>query len=235
MLKVSQVESGAGPGVFLQSAQLLVRNPKIVVPGLVLGCIGAILDALVAPKSGSLDGNSWLSFLEAVVEVVVAILAVACTAGMADAAWNGGTTSFGAARRGFRLDVLPTVLVLFGVSLAAAALAPLTLGLSYFVDIFFLLYAMPAAIVGGRRGFDAVRESIDIALSRMGPTILIVAAIVIISTVMSVVALSLEATPFAGPLIAAIVVQLTVTYVTLVIVGEYIALSGRQSPPGPVR
>jgi hypothetical protein len=59
---------------------------------------------------------------------------------------------------------------------------------------------------------------------------LIVAAIVIISTVMSVVALSLEATPFAGPLIAAIVVQLTVTYVTVVIVGEYLSTSGRQGP-----
>jgi hypothetical protein len=233
------MESGPGPGVFVQSAQLLARSPKIVVPGLVFGCAGAILDALLQPKNGSLDGNQLLTFLQAVIEVIVAILAVACTTGMAQAAWAGGTAGFADARRALRRDVLPTVLVLFGVSLAAAALAPLTLGLSYFVDIFFLLYAMPAAVAGERRGLDAVRESIDIALARLGPTILVVAAIVIISTVMSVVALSLEATPFVGPLIAAVIVQLTVTYVTLVIVGEYLLLRGEigtvRPPDPPIR
>jgi hypothetical protein len=90
--------------------------------------------------------------------------------------------------------------------------------------VYFLIYTMAAAVVGERPGFLAVRESVEIAFARAAPTILMVAAITIIAVVMSVLAEALAGTPYVGPLIAAVVDQLAVVYLTLVIVGEYRAL-----------
>ncbi len=221
------MDFGLEQGVFTRSGRLLMTNPIIVVPGLVVGAVAALLDGVLEPKPDSLDGSFLLVLVLGVIKVVSTILAVAYTTGMADAAWQTGKAGIADGSGAFRRDaghVFVAMLVLFAAGVVAALLAPLTFGCSFVVLVYFLIYTMAAAVVGERPGFLAVRESVEIAFARAAPTILMVAAITIIAVVMSVLAEALAGTPYVGPLIAAVVDQLAVVYLTLVIVGEYRAL-----------
>jgi hypothetical protein len=218
------MDTGLEQGVFTKSARLLVANPIIIVPGLVIGGVAALLDALLEPKPNSLDGSYWLVLLLGIIKVVSMILAVAYTTGMADAAWRTAKATIADGSSAFRRDgrhVFVAMVVLFVAGIIAALLAPLTVGCSFVLLIYFFIYTMAAAVVGERPGILAVRESIEIALSRPAPTILVVAAITIISVVMSVAAEAFAGTPYVGPVISAIIIQAAVVYLTLVIVGEY--------------
>jgi hypothetical protein len=221
------MDTGLEQGVFTKSGRLLVANPIIIVPGLVIGAAAAILDAVLEPKPDSLGGSFPLVVLLGVIKVLSTILAVAYTTGMADAAWRTAKATIADGSSAFRRDaghVFVAMIVLFAAGIIAALLAPLTAGCSFIVLIYFLIYTMPAAVVGDRPGLLAVRESIEIAIARPATTILVVAAITIIAVGMSVLAEALAGAPFIGPLVAAVVLQAAVVYLTLVIVGEYRAL-----------
>jgi len=209
-----------GEGVFAKSAKLLARNPRIVLPGIVFGVIAAAIDTAIAPP-GSLESDVFRRFAQDVVKLVAALLAIAYTTGMADAAWRFGVTTLAQGRRALTRPVAIAWLAVLGAGLLAAALSPFTLGLSYFVFVCACIYAIPAAIIGDRGGLAALRESIDMFLARMSQTILIVAALVILGAVMSVFGELIADTPFVGPAISEIVLQAVAAYVTIVIVGEY--------------
>ena len=92
---------------FARAFVLLVRNPTIVVPGIVLGAIGfglgfAILAIAGASAIGGVSGNDaattvpeeLMSILAAVVAVILALVTLICemayVTGMAGAAWKSG-------------------------------------------------------------------------------------------------------------------------------------------------
>jgi hypothetical protein len=221
------MDSGLAQGVFTKSGRLLVANPLIILPGLVIGALAALLDALLEPKSNSLDGSFWLVVLLGVIKVVSTILAVAYTTGMADAAWRTSKATLADGASAFRRDaghVFVAMIVLFVAGLIAALLGPFTFGCSFVVLIYLFIYTMPSAVVGERPGFLAVRESIEIAFARPATTIVVVAAVTVIGVGMSVLAELFAGTPFVGPIVAAMVLQAAVVYLTLVVVGEYRAL-----------
>ena len=69
----------------------------------------------------------------------------------------------------------------------------------------------------------------QIAYHRPVTTLILVAAIVAIVGIMGLVAELLSATPLVGPLVSTVVVQAVIAYVTLVVVGEYVALRKREA------
>ena len=70
-----------------------------------------------------------------------------------------------------------------------------------------------------------MRESVEIAFARPVTTLLLVAGIVAIAFAMGLFAEFLERTPLVGPLVSETVVQAVIAYATLVVVGEYRAMS----------
>ncbi|MDP9024491.1 MAG: hypothetical protein M3N13_03830, partial [Candidatus Eremiobacteraeota bacterium] len=156
----------------------------------------------------------------------------AYTTGMADAAWKIGRANFADGRRAFERDganVLISMGGLFAAGLAAAFLAPFTLFLSLVAYVYFCIYTMASTVVGERRGFAAIAESVEMAYERVVPTTLMVAAIVVLVFGMSLVTLLLSGIPVVGALVSALSVQALIAYLTLVIVGEYLALQGSRT------
>jgi hypothetical protein len=113
----------------------------------------------------------------------------------------------------------------------AALAAPFSFGLSFLVYAFFCIYTMAAAVAGERPGLVAVRESAEIAFARPLTTLLVVAGIAVVSFVLGVLAEFLAGTSLLGQCAAEVVIQATVAYVTLVVVGEYGALRGVSASP----
>jgi hypothetical protein len=227
------MKSGSARGVFAGSLRLLFRNPAIVVPGLVIGAVAALVSAVLQPAQ-PLDSNIFSRLLQGLVQLVASILSIAYTTGMADAAWRDGRAQFSDGARAFRRDaghVFVAMLALLAIGFVAAVAAPYTIGLSLLVYMFFCIYTMAAAVIGERAGFFAVRESVQIAFARPATTLLVVAGIVAIAFAMGLFAEFLERTPLAGPLVSGVVVQAVIAYATLVVVGEYRALSLAKGAP----
>jgi len=221
--------------VLARAWSLLRCNWSIVVPGLVIGLVSGIVTELVSPAHRGFDegplSNVPASVATALtvnlVAVVATVLSIAFTTGMASAAWQRGTATFADGWRALTRDVGHIVVAGLGLAILgaiAALAAPYTAFLSFVAYAFFCIYTMAAAVVGERRGLAAIAESASIAFDRTVPTLLMVLAIVAIAIVMAVVSELIGVAPFIGPVLSALVLQAVVAYVTLVVVGEYLAL-----------
>jgi hypothetical protein len=211
--------------VMARAAGLLVRNLSIVVPGLVAGFFSGIVAATLTSTTDDVNVASLaLQTAVLIAETIATILSIAYTTGMAEAAWLRGRARFADGAQAFRREgphvfVALVILAVFG-TLAALAV-PFTFGLSVVVLAFFCVYAMPAAVVGRRSGVRAIVESAEIAVERALPTSLMIVGIAIIVVVVGQLAALLDAVPYVGPIVRQVVVQTTIVYAMLVIVGEY--------------
>lgn len=228
-------------GVFARAWELLTRNWILIVPGIVIGVIVGVLDwALAAPIRGydptqiaSAFSLMWSRLAIAAITLVGYIATQAFTTGMAGAAWLRGTATLADGAASFQEDagrILTTGIGLIGLAVVALILLLPTLGLSLLAFYLFTLYAMPAAIVGKRPGFRSIVESFAIARARFVQTLIIAAMIFVISLVVGLIAGIFSFVPLIGPLVRAIVTQAVIAYATLVVVGEYLAVSGTSSP-----
>ena len=225
--------------LFGRAWELLARNWVIIVPGVVVGVvvgvISGVYDVLQAPDDTAGVAMSLThGFAAFVSTVVIAIVAVAgyivtqCyTAGMAGAAWARGTTSLADGAQAVNEDagnVLMAGLGLLLLGIVAALLIIPTLGLSIAAFYLFTLWTIPAAVIGNRRGFGALRESFTITKSRFGTTLIIGVLLALIQLLGRLVAHLFAFAPLLGPIVAAIISQIVVAYAMLVIVGEYLVL-----------
>lgn len=225
------VDAGGLSRIFGESWRLLVHNPVIVVPGIVIGLVAALLEAAVAPDPGASPAAKIVdTVLADIIQLLAAVASVAFTTGMAAAAWQTGRAAFADGWAAFTRDggqVLVALVGLLMIGTGAAFLVPFTWGLSGAAFGFFCLYVMPAAIVRERQGFAAIRESWEIAYDRVLPTLGIVFGLFAVFLAVGVIVAFLTLAPGVGPLPASIVGSLlagaAIAYATLVIVGEYIA------------
>ena len=229
--------------VFARSWDLLTKNWIIIVPGVVVGVVVGILTGLFAVGAyADTDPLSTMAHAGAKFAsgVIVGIIAIAgyivtqCyTAGMAGAAWMRGTTVLEDGSGALRADagnVLVAAIGLFVVGVIAALLALPTLGLSFLLYYVFFIYTIASAVVGNHRGLDALAESYRIARARFFPTLIIAVLLMVIRLLGGFVAVAFGWAPFIGPVIAAIINQVVVSYATLVVVGEYLNLRGLPQP-----
>jgi hypothetical protein len=239
--------------VFARSWDLLSRNWTIIIPGVVVGLIVGIISgvySLSQPDTYGVPSGAAMSFAYGfgsfVGGVILAVVAIAgyiitqCyTAGMAGAAWRRGTTTLADGARAVNEDagnVLTAAIYLFLFGIVAVILAPFTLFLSVFAFYLFTLYTIAAAVVGKRRGLDALRESFAIAKSRFGTTLIIGVLLGLLQLIGKLIAHLFSFAPLLGPIVAAIISQIVVAYAVLVIVGEYLVLrpgAAEAAPPPP--
>jgi hypothetical protein len=90
--------------------------------------------------------------------------------------------------------------------------------------LLLFIYTMPSAVVGERRGLEALGESYRIATKRFWTTVVVVVLIALIAVLAGFIASALTFAPFVGPLISDVIWQIMLTYVSLVVVGEYLNL-----------
>jgi hypothetical protein len=94
--------------------------------------------------------------------IVLSVWAYAAMFGMADAAWTRGTATLADGNAAFRSRggaLVVAVIGLIGVGIVALILALPTLFIALLAFPLFTMYVMPAAVGGGRGGFEAIGES----------------------------------------------------------------------------
>jgi hypothetical protein len=236
--------------VFARAWDLLSRNWTIIVPGVVVGLIVGIVSgvySLSQPDTYGVPSGTAMTFtygfgafvgglVLAVVAIAGYIITQCYTAGMAGTAWQRGTTTLADGTRAVNEDagnVLSAAIYLFLFGIVAVILAPFTLFLSVFAFYLFTLYTIAAAVVGNRRGMDAIRESFAIAKSRFGTTLIIGILLGLLQLVGKLIAHAFSFAPLLGPIVAAIISQIVVAYAVLVIVGEYLVLRPGVTEAGP--
>jgi hypothetical protein len=222
--------------VFARSWDLLTKNWIIIVPGIIVGLVVGIVSGIYSYSQT--DTYTLGTFVGGLILAIVAIagyIITQCyTAGMAGAAWQRGVTTLADGSRALNEDAGNVVLAavyLFLFGIVAVLLAPFTLALSIFAFYLFTLYTIAAAVVGNRRGMDALRESFAIARSRFATTLIIGIVLAVLQLIGSLIAHVFSFAPFLGPIVAAIISQVVVAYAVLVIVGEYLVLRPAVEPP----
>jgi hypothetical protein len=215
-------------GTFARAWSLLVRNPLIIMPALVVGIISAAI-ARVLADAGVL---SWEVLLVPIVFVLLrlfsTLVAIAFTTGMSAAAWRSGHASLGdgaAALRSNGLRALGALILLMLLGLVAAGLIVPTFGFSVFVYLIFVLYTMPAALIGGRGAVESIIESLTLAWRSIGVTIAVVVLIIVLAIAGGALGDLAARIPFLGEAVGWLVMEAVVAYATLVVVGEYLQLS----------
>jgi len=236
------VQSDSIENVFARAWSLLTKNPVIIVPGLVVGIVVGVIQALITPHTVVVDAATGdtvatvagpgrfalAAFVSLVVGVLAFLITETYTTGMAGAAWQTGTTSLADGSASFREDagrLLAAVLLIAVIGIIAAFL---TFGLGWLVVLFFSIYVVPAVVLDNYSAVPALKLSSTIALKRVLSTIIIIVLIGLIGLVLGLLTIPLAVIPFLGPLIAAVIAQAVTAYATLVIVGEYLTV--RQSP-----
>jgi hypothetical protein len=229
---------------FSRSWELLMKNGVIIVPGLIIGFVVGVIDYLLAPHTEYVAGYSattWWSAASASVLLVLVtlagfILAQCYTTGMAGAAWQRGTTTLADGTRAFERDAANVFVAIIGLLIAliiAIVLSFATLGIAGLLYFYFFIYTFPAAIIGERPGFAAMGDSFRIAARRVAPTLIVTIMIAVIVVIGRLIGMALGFVPLVGPIIGAIVIQMVLAYVTLVVVGEYLALRDSLGKPPP--
>lgn len=146
---------------FLRAIPLLLRNPELMAVPLLSGIIGVLLSRLLSPSADFLGLGQLIQFLLDAYALAVSII-------LADMAWRHGRGSFEDAWTEARRksgDILLTGIglnfVIFVADFAGRFLGmPAELGLDA-LAIFFLIYALPAAAIGGIPGGASLQVSID--------------------------------------------------------------------------
>jgi hypothetical protein len=246
------VQAATIGNVFARAWNLLTRNWVIIVPGIVVGLVVGLLSGVYILSQPDIYGDpsgGASSFAYGagtfVSNLVLALIAIAgyiitqCyTAGMAGAAWRSGNTTLSDGSRAVNDDagdVLVAAIYLFLLGILAHVLAPYTLQLSRFAFYLFTLYTIAAAVVGGRPGYHALRESFAIARARFGTTLIVGIVLGVLQLFGGLIAGIFGSVPLLGPVVAAIVAQVVVSYAVLVVVGEYLVLRpGVTEPAQPV-
>ncbi len=227
--------------MYLRAFGLFARNPSIVVVPLLMGVVGVF----VAEIGGDAGGGGIFGGLTAgIMSLLIRLLnmfafGTACI--IADMAWRRGRASFDegwteARRKGG--DILYAsmgfIFVLYLASFAGSLVGPLATILVA-VAIYFLIYTIPAAAIGGVPGGAALQVSIERARYNPVPTIIVAVVSVAAFLYLDVLLAPLFArllTPVAfgsqgliAALLSAVVQAIAVGYIALIVTKTYSDIS----------
>ncbi|MEA2784920.1 MAG: hypothetical protein QOF71_1024 [Candidatus Eremiobacteraeota bacterium] len=160
----------AGPdvdlSVYVKAVPLLVRNPSIVVVPVLMAVVGVFLQLTMMPYRGGTVGGL-TGQLASFVVILLELFGLGAACIIADDAWRHGRASFEkgwaeARSRGgdILFAALGFTLLLAVAQYAGTILGPLAIALIVLVVV-FVLWAIPAAAVGGVPGGAAIQVSID--------------------------------------------------------------------------
>jgi hypothetical protein len=210
---------------FARAWTLLLRNPVILVPGIVAGALQTVASIAVQALPDE------VALLAALVTVTLALslAQMAYVTGMAGAAWRHERTSL---RDGWNalalrwLAAVGAVLLLLVIGFCASALALATFGITVVAYVVFFIYTIAAVVIGERLPIDAIVESASTALANIVPTVAVVALIALIAALGGWLgSLAGRLSDTGGWLVTGLLQQIIVAYSSLVIAGEYLKLT----------
>lgn len=229
--------AGIDLGVYVAAVPLLLRNPSIIVVPLLMAVIGATISMMLTPGGGIVGAAT--AGLGGLLSTLLELFGLGAACIIADDAWRHGRASFErgwteAGRRGG--EILFTAIgitLLVWVAQYAAGL----LGFIPFVGLLllaavavFLIWAIPAAAVGGVPGGAAIQISIDRVRANPVPAALVAVvyvALVVIAAPLAAVSLASVVLPYAGGftiagvLILVLLKAIALGYVALVMTKTY--------------
>ena len=236
----------AGWSVYAKAVPLLLRNPAIAVIPLLMAVIGVLVGLMTSVSGSGLVGGA-TSGLSGFIVLLLQLFGLGAACIMADDAWRHGHASFEngwseARRRGGELLMAAVgVTLIFAVAQYAGALlasiVPFAFGGLSIIALaimvaaaVFLIWAIPAAAVGGSPGGAAIQLSIDRV--RASPAAAIVAAIVAFALLQLAVPYAatwlwtllfpyIGGSIIVGLLIQALLQAIALAYIALVITKTY--------------
>jgi hypothetical protein len=208
---------------------LLARNPTLILAPLLMG-VAAVLIGLVLPGGGVLGIGQFIAQLLAEFGLSVALI-------QADGAWRRDRSPFDAAWDESRLKLPEIVMASIGFNfvLFVALYAGNLLGLAGTIilgaaALFFFIYTLPAAAIGGVPGGAALQVALERARAAPLPTALaVVVSILAYFVVPTVVTTALLPVVFslgiysaaAAQLVGALAQSLAAAYVALILSKAY--------------
>ena len=218
---------GVDLSVYVSALPLLVRNPAIIVVPLLTLVMGVLINLALAPSGGGVLGSTTLG-LGQLLGFLLALFGLGSACIMADGAWRRGRMPFDTAwtetqrKGGDLLYAAVGVTLLLSVGQYVAQLFGVIGLLLMAVIVFFLIWTVPAAAVGGVPGGAAIQVSIERV--RAAPLSAALATIVTLALVFYASgALAALLAGLLGPAASGIVVSLLFALVRSVAVG-YVAL-----------
>lgn len=213
---------------FAHAYTLLVRNPIIVVPGVVIGLIAA-----AAEEAVQLFTESAFVFFGDIaifaIALALTLVQMAYVTGMAGGAWRHERTNLRDGWEALAHRAVPAAgagaLLLF-MGFCAAVLAEPTLGLTLLAYAVFFVYTMASVVIGGRAPIAGIVESASTATKNVLPTIGVVALIAVIAALGGWLgSLAGHLSDVVGWIVSGLIQQVVVAYATLVVAGEYLKLT----------
>jgi hypothetical protein len=210
---------------FARAWTLLMRNPVILVPGIVAGGLQTVAGIALQALSDKLV----LLGLLITVMLAISLAQMAYVTGMAGAAWRHERTSLGDGWNALAhrwAAVAGAVLLLVAIGFCATVLAPATFGVSLVACAVFFIYTLAAVVIGERPPIAGIVQSAGTALGNFMPTLAVVALIAVIATLGGWLgSLAGRVSDTGGWLVTGLLQQVIVAYSSLVIAGEYLKLT----------
>jgi hypothetical protein len=210
---------------FARAWMLLMRNPVIVLPGIV----AAALQTAASIALQAVSDIVLLVGLLVTVTLAISLAQLAYTTGMAGAAWRHDRTSLRDGWEALAHRLWPAAgaaALLLVIGFCAAALAPFTFGITLLVYAVFFIYTMAAAIIGERPPIAGIFESASMALANVLPTLAVVALIAVTAALGGWLGwLVGRVSELGGALATGLIGQVVVSYASLVVAGEYLKLT----------
>ncbi len=158
--------SGHRPLVYVRALPLLARNPAIMVVPLLTMVVGVLLTLVLAPAGGGALGSATLG-LGQLLLFLLGLFGLGSACILADGAWRRGRMPFDEAwtetqrRGGDILFAAVGVSLLLSVGQYVSQLFGVLGYLLMAAAVFFLIWAIPAAAVGGIPGGAAIQVSVE--------------------------------------------------------------------------
>ncbi|HEX3551287.1 MAG TPA: hypothetical protein VHT53_12965, partial [Candidatus Elarobacter sp.] len=215
---------------------LLVRNPSIIVVPLLMAVIGVLVGQVMSPYGGGIFAVA-AGGLSSLIVLLLQMFGIGTACVIADDAWRHGRASFDhgwdeARRRGGEILMAAVGFsLLLGVAQYVGILVGPLVGYVLSAAVFyFLIWALPAAAVGGIPGGAAIQASIErvraapITAGVAGAVALVVYIVVgfiVPFRILEWLLPYVPYTPILGALIAALFQAIALSYIALIITKTY--------------
>jgi hypothetical protein len=149
--------------IYVRALGVFARNPTVIVMPLLVGVIGVLL----AQVTGFTGGDSLTGGLASFILLLLQLFALGVSVIIADAGWRRGVASFDEAWQDARRKAGDIIFAAFGFTfvlqiaqLAGSMIGALGIVLTA-VAVYGLIFAIPAAAIGGVPGGAAINASVE--------------------------------------------------------------------------
>jgi hypothetical protein len=218
---------GIDPTSYLRAVPLLLRNPELMAVPFLMAIVGVVVGRLTSPSSDIMGGIT--GGLTQFVLFLLDAFGLAISVIMADAAWRRGRGSFDDAWSDGRRKAGDILLAAVGLNfvLFVAVYAGQLLGGTVQIilgalALYFLIYTIPAAAIGGIPGGAALQVSIErVRQSPAAALLLTVVFIVVYEGVGFIAPQALGLDGIASLLLGAVFRAVALGYLSLVLAKVY--------------